>query len=52
MLTLTAPWDAVLIGALVAIVGLLLLAVWALCRAAARADRDMERIKREDLDRR
>ncbi len=50
MPTLNAPWDVVLIGALVAIVGLGLLAVWALCRAAARADRAMERMHREHVD--
>lgn len=50
MSALNHPWDVVVIGLLVAVVGLGLLGVWALCRAAAMADRAKERMRREDLD--
>ena len=50
MSALNHPWDLVLIGLLVAVVGLGILFIWALCRAAAIADRSKERIRREDLD--
>lgn len=48
---ISPEWDLVLVGSALTIGAIALLFIWALCRAAARADRAMERKIREDNER-
>lgn len=49
---ITTEWDLVIVGAAFGTITLGLVMVWAMCRAAALADRAMERTICEDLERR
>ncbi|MCS6290385.1 MAG: hypothetical protein H8K10_15625 [Nitrospira sp.] len=49
---ITTEWDLVIVGAAFGTITLGFVMVWAMCRAAALADRAMERKVCEDLERR
>ncbi|HNP80166.1 MAG TPA: hypothetical protein PKN47_01785 [Nitrospira sp.] len=48
---ITTEWDLVIVGAALTVVAFGLLFTWSLCRAAALADRAMERTICEDIQR-
>ena len=46
---ITPEWDLVLVGSALTVIAFGLLFVLALCRAAAQADRAMERVVHENM---
>ena len=49
-LSITA-WDVLIFGVACSLLGAMILFIWALCRAAALDDREMERMFREQNER-